>query len=48
MGSEMCIRDSDRAIVLSSGKIIASGSPNEIINDTNARTAYFGDEFKIN
>ena len=22
--------------------------PNEIINDTNARTAYFGDEFKIN
>ena len=38
----------DRAIVLSSGKIIASGSPNEIINDTNARTAYFGDEFKIN
>ncbi len=38
----------DRAIVLSNGKIIASGSPNEIINDTNARTAYFGDEFKIN
>ena len=38
----------DRAIVLSNGKIIASGSPNEIINDTDARTAYFGDEFKIN
>ena len=38
----------DRAIVLSNGKIIASGSPNEIINDTNARSAYFGDEFKIN
>ncbi len=38
----------DRAIVLSNGKIIASGSPNEIINDTKARTAYFGDEFKIN
>ena len=38
----------DRAIVLSSGKIIASGSPNEIINDTKARSAYFGDEFKIN
>jgi len=38
----------DRAVVLSSGKIIASGSPNEIINDTNARSAYFGDEFKIN
>ena len=38
----------DRAIVLSNGKIIASGSPNEIINDENARIAYFGDEFKIN
>tara|TARA_B100001250_G_C19683564_1_gene736991 strand:- start:55 stop:831 length:777 start_codon:yes stop_codon:yes gene_type:complete len=38
----------DRAIVLSNGKIIASGSPNEIINDTNAKSAYFGDEFKIN
>ena len=38
----------DRAIVLSNGKIIASGSPNQIINDTNARSAYFGDEFKIN
>ena len=38
----------DRAIVLSNGKIIASGSPNEIINDINARSAYFGDEFKIN
>ena len=38
----------DRAIVLSSGKIIASGSPNEIIKDTSAKSAYFGDEFKIN
>ena len=38
----------DRAIVLSNGKIIASGSPNEIINDSGARSAYFGDEFKIN
>ncbi len=38
----------DRAIVLSNGKIIASGTPNEIINDSSARSAYFGDEFKIN
>ena len=38
----------DRALVLSNGKIIASGSPNEIINDSTARSAYFGDEFKIN
>ena len=38
----------DRAIVLSAGKIIASGSPNEIIKDSTAKSAYFGDEFKIN
>ncbi len=38
----------DRALVLSNGKIIASGSPQEIIQDTQARTVYFGDEFKIN
>ncbi len=38
----------DRAIVLSSGKIIAAGSPNEIIKDSGAKSAYFGDEFKIN
>ncbi len=38
----------DRAIVLSNGKIIATGSPKEIIKDSNAKSAYFGDEFKIN
>ncbi len=38
----------DRAIVLSNGKIIASGSPSEIIKDASAKSAYFGDEFKIN
>jgi lipopolysaccharide export system ATP-binding protein len=38
----------DRAIVLSNGKIIASGSPDEIIQDSSAKSAYFGDEFKIN
>ena len=38
----------DRAIVLSNGKIIASGSPDEIIKDSSAKSAYFGDEFKIN
>tara|TARA_B100000131_G_scaffold316308_1_gene356178 strand:- start:758 stop:1534 length:777 start_codon:yes stop_codon:yes gene_type:complete len=37
----------DRAIVLSSGKIIAEGSPKEIINNSDARSAYFGEEFKI-
>tara|TARA_A100001011_G_scaffold385194_1_gene458819 strand:- start:3725 stop:4501 length:777 start_codon:yes stop_codon:yes gene_type:complete len=38
----------DRAIVLSNGKIIASGSPEEIIKDSSAKSAYFGNEFKIN
>ena len=38
----------DRAVVLSDGKIIASGSPSEIIKDSSAKSAYFGDEFKIN
>ena len=38
----------DRAIVLSNGKIIASGSPSEIIKDSTAKSEYFGDEFKIN
>jgi lipopolysaccharide export system ATP-binding protein len=38
----------DRAIVLTNGKIIASGSPNEIIKNSIAKSAYFGDEFKIN
>ena len=37
----------DRAIVLSNGKIIASGSPDEIVKDSSARSAYFGDEFRI-
>ena len=34
--------------IIYNGEIIKSGSPNEIINDANARSAYFGDEFKIN
>ena len=38
----------DRAIILSNGKIIASGSPKEVISDKNARSQYFGDEFNIN
>ena len=38
----------DRAIILSNGKIIASGSPNEVISNKIAKTEYFGDEFNIN
>ena len=38
----------DRAIILSNGKIIASGSPHEVISDKAAKNQYFGDEFNIN
>ena len=38
----------DVAIVLSNCKIIAKGTPNELINNSNARAAYFGDSFKFN
>ena len=34
--------------VFLNGKIIASGSPSEIVKDSGAKSAYFGDEFKIN
>ena len=37
-----------RAIILSNGKIIVSGSPNEVISDKAAKSQYFGDEFNIN
>mgnify|MGYP001252857820 FL=1 len=37
----------DVAIVLSNCKIIAKGTPNELINNSNARSAYFGDSFKF-
>ena len=39
---------SDRAIILANKKIIAQGTPSELINNTNARNFYFGDAFKIN
>ena len=32
----------DRALILSNGKIIAEGSPNQILNNKNARSKYFG------
>ena len=38
----------NRAIILSNGKIIASGSPDEVISDKAAKNEYFGDEFNIN
>ena len=38
----------DKAVILSNGKIIAEGSPSEIIKDKNAKNAYFGETFSIN
>jgi len=38
----------DVAIVLSNCKVIAQGTPSELIKDANAKSAYFGDSFKFN
>ena len=38
----------DIAMVLSEGKIIAKGTPTELIKNPNAKTAYFGESFKFN
>ena len=38
----------DKAVILSNSKIIASGSPSQLINDENAHRFYFGKNFKFN
>ena len=38
----------DVAMVLSNGKVIAKGTPSELVNNQSAKTAYFGDSFKFN
>ena len=38
----------DSSIILSNGKIIAQGTPSELMNDVSARNQYFGDSFKFN
>ena len=38
----------DIAIILSNCKIIAQGTPKELINNPIAKNAYFGETFKIN
>ena len=37
----------DVAIILSNCKIIAKGTPSELVIDSKAQTAYFGDSFKL-
>jgi len=39
---------SDRAIILADKKIIAQGSPKDLLKDEKARSKYFGDSFNIN
>ncbi len=38
----------DVAMILNNGKIIAEGSPNNLVNNIDAKSAYFGDAFKFN
>ena len=38
----------DSAMILSEGKIIAQGTPSDLVKDTKAKNAYFGDSFKFN
>ena len=39
---------SDRAVILANKKIIAQGSPKDLLQDENAKNLYFGDTFSIN
>tara|TARA_X000000368_G_C23039054_1_gene716012 strand:- start:1443 stop:2219 length:777 start_codon:yes stop_codon:yes gene_type:complete len=38
----------DVAMILSNGKIIAQDTPSNLVNNINAKNAYFGDNFKFN
>ena len=38
----------DTAIVISNCKVIAKGTPTELVNNIDAKNAYFGNSFKIN
>jgi len=37
----------DKAIILSNSKVVAEGTPNELIKDDNATKYYFGENFKF-
>ena len=37
----------ERAYILNDGDLIASGSPEEILSDTNVREVYLGHDFKL-
>ena len=38
----------DVAAIINNGKVIAQGTPSSLINNIDARNAYFGDSFNIN
>ena len=38
----------DAAMILSNCKIIAEGSPSELVNNIDAKTEYFGESFRFN
>jgi len=38
----------DIAVILSNCKIVAQGSPSDLVNNTEAKNAYFGESFKFN
>ena len=38
----------DTAAIIHNGKVIAQGTPNRLIQNIDAKNAYFGDSFKIN
>jgi lipopolysaccharide export system ATP-binding protein len=38
----------DVAMILSNGKIVAEGTPSDLVENINAKDAYFGDSFKFN
>jgi lipopolysaccharide export system ATP-binding protein len=37
----------DSAMILSNGRIVAEGSPRELVNNKDAKIAYFGDSFNF-
>ena len=38
----------DTAMILNNGKIVAQDSPSKLVNNINAKNAYFGNDFKFN
>ena len=38
----------DTALIINNGKVIAQGTPSSLIQNIDAKNAYFGDSFNIN